>query len=145
MTSIGTEKISRGDATRVPYFSLLRVFTGITRMRPRPHSSDGYSIFSSLSPYRPSFNNRSRHSVGLDSFGAVAWPCCLGSTIISAEPWTPTPLLIVAMVGFFVLISLWLFRLYRNIEKDAAKDRERREYLKKGGEPRDWNDVRAGI
>jgi hypothetical protein len=143
MTSIGTEKISRGYASRLSLFSPLPVFTGNTGVPPGPHSSDGHSRFPSLSPYRPSFSNLSRHrAVGLDSLRAVALPPIVGFTIIAAEPWSPTPLQITAMIGgFAAFIALLLFwNRY-----DNKKEREAVEHIKKGGEPRNFREYQVKL
>jgi len=135
MTSIGTEIISRGYTKRVPLFSLLPLFTKITDAPPRQHSSDGLSRFSSLSPYRPPFSNPSRQPrVGLDWFGAVAWPHTVGFSIIAVPPnWKAdviqTAAIMGAIVVFAVLLFLWIVHLNK-------KDREAAEHVRKGGEPR---------
>ncbi len=88
MTSIGTEKASRGYPTLLALVSLLPVFTRILCVPFRAHASDGHYRFSSLSPYRPSFSNRSRRAVGLSSFGAVARPPIVGFIVFTAQTWS---------------------------------------------------------
>src|SRR6266700_3806495 len=105
MTSISTEKISRGRATRDPLIHPLPAFTRIAGVPRSPHSSDGHSRFASRSAY-PSFSNLSGHpTVGRDSFGAGAWPPTIGFTIVAAQAWSPTPLQIAAIVGGVVLFA----------------------------------------
>src|SRR5207245_8630030 len=140
MTSIGTENISRGYTSRLPLFSLVPVYTRITGAPPSPHSSDGDFKFSSLSPYRPSFSNSSRHStVVLDSFGDVACPPTVGLTIIAAQAWTHALVITLGIVGFAVIILL----VMAWIGYEYEKDREAAEHVRKGGEPRNSREREA--